>query len=118
MKIFDAALLAHLCSFNKKEPKTPAEEKLQQIQEILFPPLKRYTDKDGRKFHVDYCADTNLQAALHDLEDDFNDENTRKTIKSVEERIINVRKVLEFNQPLDSDAQYVIADDVENIEKD
>jgi len=25
---------------------------------------------------------------------------------------------LEFNQPLDSDAQYVIADDVENIEED
>lgn len=118
MKIFDTALLAYLCSFDKKEPKTPAEEKLQQIQEILFPPLKRYTDKDGRKFHVDYCADTNLQAALYDLEDDFNDENTRKTIKSVEERIINVRKVLEFNQPLDSDAQYVIADDMENIEED
>jgi hypothetical protein len=113
MKIFDNI-------FEKKEipPKTSSEEKLQQIQEILFPPLKSYTDKEGRKFHIDYCADTNLQAALHDLEDDFNDENTRKTIKSVEERIINIRKVLEFGQPLDDDAEYVIADDLENNYED
>lgn len=98
--------------------KTSDEDKLEKIKNLLFPPLKTYTDKDGRKFHIDYSADTNLQSALHDLEDDFNDDNTRNTIRSVEKRIIQIREILQFNQSLDDDAQYIIADDIENIEEE
>jgi hypothetical protein len=102
----------------KKKIETPAEEKLEEIKNILFPPLKSFVDKERNKFHIDYSADTNLTSVLLDLEEGFNDETAQKTIKGVIDQLDKVRKILEFYQKLDSDAKYVVSDDYENLEKE
>ena len=98
----------------KRKPKTTAEEKLEQIISILYPPLK-LEQEDGIKFHIDYGADSNLDAALADLEDGHNDPIARKTIKEVSDRLLKVRRLLEAYSQLDKDAKYVIVD---NFAKD
>lgn len=101
-----------------KKIETPAEQKLEDIKNILFPPLKSYIDKEKNKFHIDYSADTNLTSVLLDLEEGYNDEASQKTIRGVIDQIDKVRKVLEFYQSLDKDAKYILSDDYENFEKE
>ena len=71
----------------ERKPNTPAEEKLEQIKNILFPPskLEESLDKDGSlyKWQVDYSADMNLDAALIDLQEGHNDTVVQNTIKGV-----------------------------------
>lgn len=100
--------------FWKAKPKTTAEEKLEQISNILFPPLKSHTDKEGNKFHIDSSADINLDAVLSDLEDGHNDAASRKTIKGVADRIYEIRKIIEAYDKLHHDAKYVIVEDLED----
>jgi hypothetical protein len=102
--------------FGKKlEDKTLAEVKLDQIRELLFPPCDEHIDRDGQKYHVDYSADMNLDAALVDLEEGHNDEATRNTIKKVSARIYAVRKILDSYAEI-TDAHYLIVDDMSEIE--
>lgn len=106
----------------KKKIETPAELKLEQIKNLLFPPLElnEELDRDGTviKFHVDYSVDSNLDAALMDLQDGNNDEATQGTINEVTKRLIAVRKLLEAYAKLDSEAKYIIVDNPksQNIE--
>ena len=98
---------------------TPAEEKLEQIVALLFPPLKLEEEfqKDGTplKYHIDYSADSNLDAALMDLQEGHNDKVAHDTINDVIDRLIKVRKLLEAYAQLDPDAKYIIVD---NLGKD
>lgn len=98
----------------KTKPKTTADEKLEQVINILFPPLDLHTDKNGDKFHIDYSVDTNLEAALMDLEDGHNDAASQKTIRNVTDRILKVRRLLEAYREIDDEAKYFIADDLED----
>ena len=101
--------------FNFFKPKPiPTDKKLEAVINILFPPLTLHTDKDGNKFHVDYSIDTNLEAALMDLEDGHNDAACQNTIRKVVDRIIKVRQMLEAYREIDKDAKYFIADDLED----
>lgn len=101
--------------FAKKE-QTPSDVLLEQIKQILFPPIKTHTDKEGNKYHIDYSADINLDSVLSDLEEGFNDETSQATIRKVSKRIYEVRKLLNFHQELDADAKYVLADDLEETD--
>ena len=91
--------------------RTPAEERLDAIRDILFPPCEYHVDKSGTKFQVDFSADLNLDAALSDLEDGHNDASCQSTIKKVSNRIYEVRKILQAHQEL-TDAEYLIVDDL------
>ena len=95
------------------KPKTTAEVKIEQMIKIMFPPLELHVDKDGTKFHIDHSLDTNLEAALMDLESGYNDVASQKTIRSVADQIIRVRKLLEAYQLIDDEAKYFIAEDPE-----
>lgn len=86
---------------------------LKQIEEILYPALKLEQDKNGKLYHIDTSADTNLYAALIDLEEGVNDVNTRKTIKSIVDKLTEIRNLLSKFQELDENAEYVIVEDVE-----
>lgn len=97
----------------KPKPKTTADEKIERIINILFPPLELHTDKNGDKFHVDYSVDTNLEAALMDLEEGHNDAASQKTVRNVTNRIIKVRQLLEAYREIHDEAKYFIADDLE-----
>ena len=106
----------------QKKIETPAELKLEQIKTLLFPPLELNEElsNDGSvmKFHVDYSVDSNLDAALMDLQDGQNDEVTQGTINEVTKRLIQVRKLLEVYAQIDKDAKYIIVDNPksQNIE--
>lgn len=96
-------------SLRKKPAPTPAEQKLEEIKNFLFPPL-RLEEKDGMKFHIDYSIDMNLEAALDELNDGTNDEVTRKTIRKVANQLFQLRKMLEAHMLLDDEAKYIIVD--------
>lgn len=100
----------------KKKINTPAEEKLEQIKAILYPPLKLEQEmgKDGvpMKFHIDYSADSNLDAVLMDLQEGHNDQVAHNTINDVIDRLIEVRRLLEAFAQLDPDAKYIIVDNM------
>jgi hypothetical protein len=103
----------------KRKPVTPAEEKIEQIKALLFPPLvlQQEMQNDGTtiKFHIDYSADSNLDAALMDLQEGYNDPAAHKTILDVIKRLNKLRKTLEAYAELDKDAKYIL---VENLEQD
>ena len=103
----------NLFGMKKKQEQTPADVKLQQIQDILFPPVEEQTTPDGATYIVDYSADINLEAALTDLEEDFNDETSRETIRKVANRLYEVRKVLDtFYDMENKKATYYVVDDL------
>lgn len=107
-------------SFGKKQtlPKTTAEEKLEKVIQILFPPLV-LREEGEMKYHIDYSADSNLDAALVDLEEGHNDPVVHKTIRGVANRLVDVRRILEAYRLLDTDAKYLIVDDLggEDVEE-
>lgn len=98
----------------EKKPLTSAEQKLDEIRSILFPPLElnQEMDKDGSvlKYHIDYSVDSNIDAALADLYDGNNDSIVQSTLNRVNERLNKVRRLLEAYPVLDEDARYIIVD--------
>lgn len=100
----------------KQTPKTPVDEKMEQIKNILFPPLdlKEKIDDNGEtiKFHIDYSVDSNLDAALMDLQEGHNDPIVQSTISKVIDRLNKVRRIMEAYAELDKDAKYLIVDDL------
>jgi len=101
----------------KAKPKTTAEQKLEEIKNILFPPFAKQT-KEDITFLIDYSADSNLQAVITDLEEGHNDEIMQGTINKVIDRLVEVRKILKAYGEFDTDAQYIIVDDLPTDEKD
>lgn len=103
----------------EKKSNTPAEEKLEQIIQILFPQPKLEEDygKDGElhKYQVDYSADMNLYAAIMDLENGHNDKAVHNTINDIHDRLIKVREVLDEHMQLSSEADFIV---VENLKED
>ena len=102
----------------KRKVETPAELKLEQIKDLLFPQLTTEEDvaKDGTivKYHVDSSVDTNLDAALIDLQEGHNDEVVQKTINEVIKKLIEVRKLLEAYAKMDPEAKYIIVENPKN----
>lgn len=104
-------------SMFKTKPKSTAEERLEEIKNILFPPFRKEIEKDIT-FLIDYSADSNLQAAVNDLEEGHNDEIVQGTINKVVDRLISVRKILNAYGEFDTEAKYIIVDDMPTDEKD
>lgn len=99
----------------QKKVDAPADQRLEEIKNILFPALelKQEIDKDGSviKYHVDYSIDTNLDAVLIDLEEGHNDQAVHKTLSNMIKRLIKVRKILDTYPELNEEAKYIIVDD-------
>src|SRR6266566_3147363 len=102
----------------KSDPASEAEIKLQQVIDILFPPLTLHTDRNGNKYHVDYSADANLEAALYDLEEGGNDEITQSTVRKVADNLFKVRQMLDIQNELNPDANYYVIDCSDKAEPD
>lgn len=99
----------------KKKVETPAEQKLEEIKNILFPPseTRESVDKDSGdvfKLQIEYSADWNLEGALTDIREGYADEVVQNTIKDIVDRIIKIRKILDAHAQIDSDAKYIIVD--------
>lgn len=99
----------------EKKIEDPSDKRLELIREILFPPLKLEEElgQDGVlfKFHVDSSIDTNLDAALIDLQEGNNDSVVHKTITKMISRLIEVRKILDSYPEINEEAKYIIVDD-------
>ena len=98
-----------------KRVETPAEQRLEEIREILFPPhsTKEHTDPETEetvKIQIDYSADLNLDSALYDIREGYSDEVVQKTIQDVLERLYKIRKILNAEAEIDSEAKYIIVD--------
>ena len=93
--------------FAKNKTSSPAEQQLLQISNILFPPHDR-KESGGDLIQIDYSADMNLEAALTDLEDNFNDEITRKTIRDVTNRIYEIRRLLNVQQEINPNTSAIV----------
>ena len=110
----------------KKKVDTPAEKKLEEIRDLLFPKneSRETVDKTGEevKYQVDYSADMNLDAALIDIQEGYVDEVVENTIRDVSNRLYKVREVLNAWQEIDHDSNYIIYEskksdlDLENID--
>jgi hypothetical protein len=110
----------------ERKPATPAEEKLDRIKEILFPPNKLEEEIDPKtgepfKWQIDYSVDMNLDAVLIDLQDGNNDPAVHNTLKNITKRLMEVRELLEAYMELNPEAKYIMVessrdtDHVENI---
>lgn len=95
---------------------TPAEQKLEEIRKILFPPLKKSVDREGNTYHIDYSALANLDAALMDLEEGHNDLPVQHTVRSVANSLEKVQHILEAYYQLDEDAKFLIVDTIDDID--
>ena len=103
----------NMFSVKKKDPETPAEIKLEEIKSLLFPPLElRESMKDGDiiKYHIDYSIDTNLDSAITDVQEGYNDKSVIETLADVLNRLYKVRELLEAYMEIDKEAQYIIVD--------
>lgn len=94
--------------FNKKNAHISNDQQLAEIINILFPPLTTTGNGEGQIIQVDYSADSNLEAALSDLEDGFNDETSRKTIRDIANRLYKVRKLLNVYQKINDKADAIV----------
>jgi uncharacterized FlaG/YvyC family protein len=99
----------------EKKPQTSAELKLEELKNILFPPLELHEEisKEGDviKYHVDYSVDSNIDAALIDLYDGNNDQVVQSTLNKAVKRLNKARKLLEAYAVFDAEAKYIIVDD-------
>ena len=111
----------------KKKVETPADIRLEEIKNILFPPssLKEKYDEEKDKtvkYQVDYSIDMNLDAAIIDIQSGYNDEPVLNTLNDTLDRLYKVRELLEAHAQIDKDAEYIIVDtkrdnsDLDNIE--
>ena len=100
-----------------RKAETPAEKKLEEIRSILFPPVEKQ-ELGGVKFQVDYCVDSNLDAALVDLESGHNDKKTQETINNCIKQLSKVRKILGAYDLFDKDAKYILVETKNEIEEE
>ena len=92
---------------------TPAEEKLEKIKNLLFPPLDLKEETNGVetvKYHIDYSVDTNIDSVIADLQEGYNDEACHKTLTRCVDRLNEARRILEAYMELDENAKYIIVE--------
>lgn len=94
----------------KEEPVTLADEKIDQLKELLFPEPKIEMEGD-MEFYVDSSVDYNLEAALIDLREGHNDDVCQKTLKSIADRLFSARKILQAYYERDESIKYMVVDD-------
>lgn len=98
----------------KTRPKIETTESklIEEIKNILFPPLQTETqlDESGEtiKYQVDSSVDMNLDAVLIDLQEGYNDGPCHETLRKIVEKLIKVRKLLNVDYNFDKDAKYII----------
>lgn len=93
--------------------KSEAATKLDQIKDILFPPVKIHeTVEEGEKlrYMVDYSVDNNLYSVLLDLQEGNNDEICQNTLNKCIKAMDKVRKILEVNMQLDDGSKYIVVE--------
>jgi len=92
----------------KKKNKLPENEKLAKVKELLFPQYTTESLPNGDLFHVDSSVDSNLDAALVDLQTGANDKMIQATISNVIEKLRQAREILGVEQEINPDARAIV----------
>ena len=85
-----------------------AIKQLDDIKQILFPAFETTTTDEGQIIQIDYSADSNLEAALSDIEDGYSDETVQQTIKNVIDRVYKIRKLMNVWQEIKAETQGIV----------
>ena len=93
----------------KPKPVVVREGVLQEVADKLFP-VPEEVEKDGLTIVVDRSVDSNLWAALTDLEEGTNDKVTRDTIRACARQLDEVRALLNSNHEISEKARYLMVD--------
>lgn len=80
-----------------KTKKIERDPVLQQVVDLLFPGIELTKDEEG-EYYVDRSVDSNLFAALIDLQEGSNDQVVHNTIRAVINKLQAARKLLEAEQ--------------------
>ena len=80
---------------------------LEEIKELLFPPLLTRTTEDGTKYHVDKSVDMNLDAAIADVVDGYLDDVTTSTLNEIAKKLSKLRKLLKVNCEIDPEVESI-----------
>ncbi len=80
-----------------KTKKIERDPILQEIVDLLFPPIELTKDEHG-EYYVDRSVDSNLFAALYDLQEGTNDKVVHNTINAVLDKLKQTRALLEAEQ--------------------
>jgi hypothetical protein len=95
-----------------EEVESPADTRLREIADIMFPPLEKrsYVDDDGRErtYYVDSSLDLCLDGVIADIEAGYCDDTALESLKSTAYKIYEVRKLLDANSTIPSDADAVV----------
>jgi hypothetical protein len=104
--------------FSKKKLKikTSADNKLDQINDLLFPPLEEMKMEDGTIYYIDYTIDQNLESVLTDIENGHVDKASIHTLQNALNRISKIRTILETYPQLKKANSYTIVDDGVNYD--
>lgn len=98
----------------ERKKKTKEEQQLEDIKDILFPKLELAQEQtqDGMvtKYHIDRSLVGNLDSALMDLQEGYNDVNTHETINHVITELEKIRKILGAYNSIDKEAKYIFVD--------
>lgn len=92
-----------------QRPKLLRDDVSQTVTDLLFPDLVE-VEKDGDVFLTDYSVDSNLYAALLELEEGHNDEVIRETLRKCYEKLVQAREFLEAKQEIQKGARYLVVD--------
>jgi hypothetical protein len=101
--------VADIMSWLKPKPVIVREGVLQEVADKLFPEPEE-VEKDGMTIIVDRSVDSNLWAALTDLDEGTNDKVTRDTIRACARKLDEVRALLNSYHPINEKARYLMVD--------
>ena len=94
----------------KRETVVVRDTEVQKAVDLLFPDIQLVKEEEG-EYYVDRSVDSNLYAALVDLQEGVNDEVVQNTIKHVIKTLEEARKLLKAEQkPMGTDANLLMVD--------
>lgn len=97
-------------TFKKAPPSTIAEQKLEEIQNVLFPKLLVHKNEDGTKVNIDLSVDSNLDYVLMELQDGYTGPDVQHVINYSIEKLNKVRKILDAYSEIDPEATHLIVE--------
>jgi hypothetical protein len=102
----------------KEEAKENEAATLAKIRAILFPPRSLIPSTDGEMALVDHSIDLNLDAALTDLMEGYNDEVSQNTIRRAVFKLIEVRNILGDQEEIPEHVKHVVLGGIPGIDTD
>ena len=99
----------------KKKNPSELENQLEYITNLLFPKLKLIEDVDRKgkkvKFYLDNSIDSNLYAAIVDLQEGFNDQKAQETLINILDKLKILKKHLEITtDKIDQNVEYFMVE--------